>query len=219
MYQNKIKPLIYLVILMYIPILLIFIGKINIVPIISLLLSIILITLIFFTKFIKVGKRTKLYLSIVAIVIATISLIFSTFFTIMTSSGNSMTPALKEDSYRFVWQRDFNIKNGDIVVAHAPTWENENQKQTVYKRVVAQKGDKIFFYIYGDTAKATINDEFDVTIFTHAMEKMIKHIDLNNIIKDDVILLLGDNKETSYDGRYYGFIPRKDILGKVLFEF
>ena len=218
MYQNKIKLIIYLVILTYLPVFLIFMGKIYIVPIISLLLSIILITLIFYTKLIR-NKKGKVFLSIVAIIVATISLIFSTFFTVMWSSGDSMTPGLKEGSYRFVWQQDFNIKNGDIVVAHASTWGNDNQKKTVFKRVVAQKGDKIIFTIYGDTTKATINDEFDVIIFTYTMEQMTKHINLNNIINDDVVLLLGDNKETSYDGRDYGFIPRKDILGKVLFEF
>lgn len=47
---------------------------------------------------------------------------------------------------------------------------------------------------------------------------MLEHIDINGIIKGNVIFLAGDNKETFYDSRDYGFIPKEDVLGKVLFE-
>ncbi len=42
--------------------------------------------------------------------------------------------------------------------------------------------------------------------------------DLHNwgplVVPPDSLFLLGDNRDASYDGRYYGFVPRENLLGR-----
>jgi len=33
------------------------------------------------------------------------------------------------------------------------------------------------------------------------------------VVPADSLFLLGDNRDSSYDGRYYGFVPRSNLLG------
>jgi signal peptidase I len=35
-------------------------------------------------------------------------------------------------------------------------------------------------------------------------------------VPDGVYLMLGDNRDTSFDGRYWGFVPRRAFKGKSL---
>jgi signal peptidase I len=34
------------------------------------------------------------------------------------------------------------------------------------------------------------------------------------VVPPDSLFLLGDNRDASYDGRYYGFVPRQNLLGR-----
>jgi signal peptidase I len=33
------------------------------------------------------------------------------------------------------------------------------------------------------------------------------------VVPRDSLFFLGDNRDESYDGRYYGFVPRENVLG------
>jgi signal peptidase I len=46
------------------------------------------------------------------------------------------------------------------------------------------------------------------------------HPDLNNwgpiVVPVDSFFMMGDNRDSSYDGRYWGFLPRKNVRGRPL---
>jgi signal peptidase I len=39
------------------------------------------------------------------------------------------------------------------------------------------------------------------------------------VVPRDSLLLLGDNRDSSYDGRYYGFVPTSRVLGRPMFVY
>jgi signal peptidase I len=50
---------------------------------------------------------------------------------------------------------------------------------------------------------------------------MFEHHVLNGeaIVPPDTLFVLGDNRENSEDGRYWGFVPRSYVVGKALFVY
>ena len=57
----------------------------------------------------------------------------------------------------------------------------------------------------------------DVIVFKHIVPPFIYCKKIKKIINDD-IWVEGENKEHSIDSRKFGFIKRKNIIGRVLFK-
>lgn len=55
----------------------------------------------------------------------------------------------------------------------------------------------------------------DIVVFTHPKENILYIKRLKKII-DEKYFVVGDNHVDSHDSREFGFIERKDIVGKVI---
>ena len=129
------------------------------------------------------------------------------------------------------------IQRQDIVVFRYPV----NPRQHFVKRVIAVPGDRVrlinkHVYVNGvrqDDAYATFNagwpnayrDNFPVVHFEgdrnsdtgrwfREVEKLTDNDQL--IVPEDCYFVLGDNRDDSYDSRYWGFVPRENIEGRPL---
>jgi signal peptidase I len=124
--------------------------------------------------------------------------------------------------YRFA-----NPERGDIVV-FSPTEElqREQYHDAFIKRVIGLPGEKVELR----NGKVYINDKLlpedkylspgqrtVVDVCTSGEQPPFLY--KPEIIPEDSYLVLGDNRVSSYDGRCWGVVPRKNIIGRAIIRF
>ncbi len=125
------------------------------------------------------------------------------------------------------------IRRGDIIVFRYPI----DIRQTFVKRCIGLPGDRIRIeskqlYVNGkkvnEPYKVLKTDYFDsyrdnfpgepnVRLAEPAMEMLEEHV-VNGevVVPPNKYFALGDNRDSSLDSRYWGFVPRENIIGKPL---
>ena len=125
-------------------------------------------------------------------------------------------------------------KDGDIIVFRYPV----DISQTFVKRVVGVPGDHIKIveqqvyrngtkltepYVvhkspYGDSFRDNFpNSEVNFTLLDRGREMLATNV-VNGevVVPPDSYFAMGDNRDNSLDSRYWGFVPRENIIGKPL---
>ncbi|MGH9529401.1 MAG: signal peptidase I [Terriglobales bacterium] len=127
------------------------------------------------------------------------------------------------------------VRRGDIIVFHYPVHPGEH----FVKRVVGVPGDRLRLmnrelYVNGIAQRepyarytATIHDTFrddfprlNVVVpglegmWWEEMKKLVEDGQL--IVPEGEYFVLGDNRDESLDSRYWGFVPRENIVGRPL---
>ena len=121
--------------------------------------------------------------------------------------GASMEPTLHDRerliankiSYRFE-----SPERNEIIIFKPPI----GIKRNYIKRIIGIPGDKIEIV----NGKIYVNDQV-------LEEPYVKHRSYENmpptIVPADSFFVLGDNRPNSSDSRYWGFVPRKNVVGKA----
>lgn len=126
------------------------------------------------------------------------------------------------------------VKRGDIIVFRYPV----DIKQTFVKRAIGVSGDRIRLvdkklilngraveepYVYHkteytDSYRDNFPSEPNVHVAESAIDMLTNHV--NNahevVVPPGKIFAMGDNRDSSLDSRYWGFVPRENIIGKPL---
>jgi len=125
--------------------------------------------------------------------------------------GASMEPTLHDRerliankiSYRFE-----SPKRNEIVIFKPPV----GVKRNYIKRIIAVPGDTVEIV----NGEIYINDQA-------LLEPYVKFNSYENLpsltVPDDSFFVLGDNRPNSSDSRFWGFVPRKNIIGKAWIVF
>ncbi len=107
------------------------------------------------------------------------------------------------------------INRGDIVVFKFP----KDRSVDYIKRVIGLPGDKVQI----NNKKVSVNGKAVDDPHAHFTSSTIMSSlagprdNLGPItVPEDKIFVMGDNRDNSYDSRFWGFVDKKDVLGKAL---
>ena len=127
------------------------------------------------------------------------------------------------------------IHRGEIVVFHYP----RDPKQHFVKRVIGLPGDRIRlrhkrvyvngtpllepYTIFNDRSEDAFRDDFPNGSRLQAGIDSSWYIQLDRMVEDgqlivpaDHYFVMGDNRDDSSDSRYWGFVPKDNIVGRPL---
>jgi signal peptidase I len=125
------------------------------------------------------------------------------------------------------------VQRGDVIVFRYPV----DIKQTFVKRVIGVPGDhirivnklvylngkplrepyKVHKTFYLDSYRDNFPSEPNTRVDDRALDMLEKHV-VNGevVVPKDSYFAMGDNRDGSLDSRYWGFVPRENIIGKPL---
>lgn len=106
-------------------------------------------------------------------------------------------------------------EKGDIIVFKYP----ENPEKDFIKRVIATEGDVIeerdkAVYINGKAITEPYAHHYDSNLRLSGFDPRDNFRPVT--IPKNKVFVMGDNRDQSYDSRYWGFVDLKDIKGKAL---
>jgi signal peptidase I len=138
-------------------------------------------------------------------------------FRVADVTGHSMEPTLSHGDYVYLSKVGYwfgNPKMGDIVAFPF----KENPSEHYIKRVIGVPGDVIDIVDHQFTVNGKV-PELRVTLPPD--NAFIYDNTFPLTVDDGHFFVLGDNRSFSRDSRYQvvGLIPKRDIVGKVLFRY
>jgi signal peptidase I len=125
------------------------------------------------------------------------------------------------------------VNRGDIIVFRYPI----DIKQTFVKRAIGVPGDHIRLinkqlilngrpvyepYVYHkteyiDSYRDNFPNEPNVHVYPPALDMLENHVVTGDVVvPPGYVFAMGDNRDSSLDSRYWGFVPRGNIIGKPL---
>ena len=130
----------------------------------------------------------------------------------LTFQGVSMLPAIKDGEKirleRFDRGAELSVKRGDIILFLYP----EDTSKFYIKRMIGLPGETVEIregkvFIDGkELAEPYVDPKFNKARFSQPLVT----------ITEGSYYVMGDNRDNSSDSRFWGFVPGKNILGKVL---
>jgi signal peptidase I len=155
-------------------------------------------------------KEILMYTIVVlaAVVLATLIRVF--IFEPFIVPSPSMDPTLKVGDKVIINKiayRVGSIERGDIVAFHSPLEEKD-----LVKRAVAVEGDEITLTSEGEIY---INGERIIESYIPA-DQAVSYINQTVTLREDEVFVMGDNRNNSFDSRYFGAIPEEDVFGEFM---
>ena len=141
-------------------------------------------------------------------------------FDFLTVSGTSMEPTIADKSMVLVYKLAYGLVKPfgeDLIVQ----WNSPKvddivlyfyNDRAVIKRCVALEGSPLEFSSSSGYSLYVSGKRIPLT---ESQYQRMKH---SYYVPQNMVLVVGDNYAESVDSRNYGFVPEKNILGKVLFR-
>lgn len=130
--------------------------------------------------------------------------------------SGSMLPTLEINDHLIIDKISYDVtspQRGDIVVFNpTKTLEQQNFHEAFIKRVIGLPGEKVEI----KEGKVYVNNS---PLKEGYIEAPPNYQWGTVTVPPNSYLVLGDNRNDSYDSHYWGFVPRKNIIGRAMFRF
>ena len=128
-------------------------------------------------------------------------------------SGTSMIPTFDTGHYLIVDKISYKFENPkryDVIVMKYP----KDTSKDFIKRVIGLPGEKVEI----KNGKVTIINAEHPEGFTLNEKYVVytKDENMSFVLEDDNYFIMGDNRSGSFDSRYWGSLPKEDIIGKPI---
>ena len=126
-------------------------------------------------------------------------------------NGNSMSPTFENGQYLIIDELSYFLrepKRGEVVVFRYP----KNPKTFFIKRLIGLPGETV---IIKDN-QVTIQNGAEIINIDDSYIKEQTLADHTAVLGVGEYFVLGDNRDQSYDSRYWGAVPEKLLKGRVL---
>ncbi len=168
----------------------------------------------------KSGQRATLEWLVVLIIVVVASILIRTFvFQTFSIPSGSMEPTLWEGNHIMVDKLSVEfgtINIGDIVVFKAPPVVRKDcgdNYADLVKRVIGLPGDRLTSV--GNTIYVGGKKLDQKWPHWNPVTPAIGHV----VVPKGHYFMMGDYHSNSCDSRYWGTVPRSDIIGKVFLKF
>jgi signal peptidase I len=130
--------------------------------------------------------------------------------------SESMLPTLEIDDRLIIEKISYRFRKperGDVVV-FSPTeaLQEQNYREAFIKRVIGLPGDVVEVKdgkVYVNSQQLTEKYILDAPNYNYGPIK----------VPSDRYLVFGDNRNNSYDSRYWGFVPLENLIGRAAIRF
>ena len=127
-----------------------------------------------------------------------------------------MRPTLEVNDRLIVEKISYRFREpirGDVIVFNpTESLEAENFKDAFIKRIIGLPGETVEVKagkVYVDGEKISEEYIFEAPNYNYGPSR----------IPENEYLVLGDNRNNSYDSHYWGFVPKNKIVGKAFVRF
>ena len=130
-------------------------------------------------------------------------------------SGESMMPNFQNGNYLIVDEISYRFsapQRGDVIVFDA-SFIKDYKGERFIKRVIGVPGDTVEIA----DGKVKIIDKSKAAVLNekYLPADLKTNQDKNITLGSDQYFVMGDNRTYSYDSRYWGVLPKSDIVGKA----
>ena len=150
------------------------------------------------------------YIKLIIIFIVIIFIIFFVLIGFSSVSGHSMDTTLHMNQKVMYFRPIPRYKHGDIVSIHMPSGDY------YIKRVIGTPGDTIDIHDGNLYVNGQLMDE------PYAQGQTLEEIGIVKYpytVMEGDLFVLGDNREKSVDSRAFGSVNKRQVMGKIIFQF